>query len=133
VFAATARRATSTRNAGAVSRMSYGLPSAVAARAARRCAAVLPNVIIWARIASAFGCRPSANRAAICSSVTGSPACISDVGQSGPQPGAGGLTLLGVVVPETGVPAVGVVERSDLPGQVRVPVPGGQLVNRLHT
>ena len=55
------------------------------------------------------------------------------LGQSGPQPGARGLTLLGVVVPETGVPAVRVIERSDLPGQVRVPVPGGQLVNRLHT
>jgi len=55
------------------------------------------------------------------------------VGQSGPQPGAGGLPLLRVVLPETGVPALGVIERSDLPGQVRVPVPGGQLVNRLHT
>jgi len=85
LFAATARRATSTRNAGAVSRMSYGLPSSVAARAACRCAAVLPNVIIWARIASAFGCKPSANRAAIWSSVTSSPTCMSTSARADPN------------------------------------------------
>ena len=56
-----------------------------------------------------------------------------DVGQGGAEPPAGGLPALAVVVRQPGVPAVGGIHRGDLPGQVRVPVPGGQLVERHHS
>jgi len=84
-FTSTARRATSTRNAGAVSRTSYLLPSWTASRAAWTCAGVLPRLIIRAWMASAFGCRPSANRAPIWPAVTGSPTCMPTSASADPN------------------------------------------------
>ena len=55
------------------------------------------------------------------------------VGQGRAEPHAGGLPTLGVVVGQGGVPAVGRIQHGDLPGQVRIPIPGGQLVERHHT
>jgi len=60
------------------------------------------------------------------------PAAQVHVTQRGPEPLSRGLTLLAVVVRQAGVPTVGDVQRGDLPGQVRVPVPGGQLVDGHH-
>jgi hypothetical protein len=54
-------------------------------------------------------------------------------GEPGTDPHPGGLALLRVVVAQAGVALVGRVRRRDLPGQVGVPVPGGELVQRHHT
>ena len=61
------------------------------------------------------------------------PGLQVDVGQGGAEPHPGGLATLGVVVGQAGVPAVGRIQHGDLPGQVGIPVPGGQLVDRHHT
>ena len=53
-----------------------------------------------------------------------------DAGQPGADPAAGCLALGGVVVGEAGVAFLGRVQRRDLPGQVVIPRPGGQLVQR---
>ena len=52
--------------------------------------------------------------------------------ESGTEPAARRLALLGVVVGQSGVPAVGGVVHGDLPSEVRVPVPGRQLVQTHH-
>ncbi|CAM3890834.1 hypothetical protein NOZE110980_19100 [Nocardioides zeicaulis] len=51
-----------------------------------------------------------------------------DAGHPGPDPDAGHFALLGVVRRESDVALVGGVERGDLPSQVVVPRPGGELV-----
>lgn len=56
-----------------------------------------------------------------------------DAGHPGADPHAGGLALLRVVRRQPGVALLGGVHRSHLPGQVLVPVPGGQLVQTHHT
>jgi len=61
------------------------------------------------------------------------PVLQVDVTQGGAEPLPWGLPALAVVVRQAGVAALRGVERSDLPGQVRVPVPGGQLVKGHHT
>ncbi len=56
-----------------------------------------------------------------------------DAGHPGADPHARGLALLRVVGRQPGVALLGGVHRSHLPGQVLVPVPGGQLVQTHHT
>ena len=56
-----------------------------------------------------------------------------DAGHPGADPHARGLALLGVVGRQPGVALLGGVHRSDLPGQVVVPGPGGELVQTHHT
>ena len=56
-----------------------------------------------------------------------------DAGHPGPHPVPGGLTALGVVAGQRRAGPAGAVVRSDLPGQVRVPGPGGELVQAHHT
>ena len=53
-------------------------------------------------------------------------------GQAGPHPPARRLALLLVVARQPGLPDLGRVVGRDLPGQVRVPAPGGELVQSHH-
>src|SRR5579875_3546369 len=55
-----------------------------------------------------------------------------DPSQSGAEPLAWRFALLRVVVAQAGVPLLGAVMHRDLPRQVRVTVPGGQLVQAHH-
>ena len=56
-----------------------------------------------------------------------------DASHPGADPHARGLALLRVVGRQPRVALLGGVHRSHLPGQVLVPVPGGQLVQTHHT
>ena len=53
-------------------------------------------------------------------------------GEAGPHPPARRLALLLVVARQPGLPDLGRVVGRDLPGQVRVPAPGGELVKSHH-
>ena len=86
------------------------------------------SAVIW----SALGCRPSANSDAIWSAVTSWPTAMSTSASADPAHRPGDLAALAVVVRQPGVLLVGRIQGSDLPGQVRIPVPGGQLVDRHH-
>jgi hypothetical protein len=65
----------------------------------------------------------------------GDDAAVGEVeaGDAVAEPAARGLALLLVVRSEPDLAALGPVVHSDLPGQVRVPAPGGELVQRHHT
>ena len=52
-----------------------------------------------------------------------------DPGQPGADPHTGALTALGVVAGERDVAFLGRIQRRDLPGQIVVPRPRGQLVD----
>ena len=80
------RRATSTRNAGAVSITANGCPSRIAASTSstRPVPPARRSISAWV-IASAFGCLPSANKAVICSAVTSCPVCRSTSARAEPS------------------------------------------------
>ena len=84
-------------------------------------------------MAVALGCRPSPNSAFICS--RGDLVTRLDTvkgGESGAEPDAGGFAALGVIIGQPGMALVGRVVHRNLPSQVRIPVPGGQLVQTHH-
>ena len=77
------------------------------------------------------GCDPVPNRCFICSAVTTSPALQAvDPDEPGADPAPGRLALRRVVVGQRSAPLLRRVERSDLPGQVLVPRPRRELVQR---
>ena len=55
-----------------------------------------------------------------------------DPGQAGAGPRAGGFAAGGVVRRQPDVAFVGGIQRGDLPGQVVIPRPGGQLLDAHH-
>src|SRR4029453_1047094 len=72
---------------------------------------------------------PAPKRARICSAATGSPTSKPSI-PAMPEPThtPGRLAPFGVIRGEPGVPLVGRVQGSDLPGKVVVTGPGGELV-----